>query len=94
MSKHDVYVAKMKLQLDELNAKMTELELKAKEAKLEAREAYERQMAKLRQDSRAALAKLEELKAAGDDSWHKMVSEMEKMRDAFRHSFNYFKSQV
>ena len=51
-------------------------------------------MIKLRADSRAAVTQLDEIKAAGEDTWHKMVTEMEKMRDAFRHSFNYFKSQV
>lgn len=51
-------------------------------------------MAKLRQQSDLAVAKLEELKAAGEDSWEKMVAEMEKIRDAFIHSFSYFKSQV
>jgi len=31
---------------------------------------------------------------AGEDSWDKMVAETEKVRDAFIHSFSYFKSQV
>lgn len=51
MSKQDVYVAKMKLQLDEL-------------------------------------------KASAEGRWHKLVSEMEKLRTAFTSSFNYFRSQV
>jgi hypothetical protein len=34
------------------------------------------------------------LRAAGDDSWDRMVVEMDKVRDAFTHSFHYFKSQV
>ena len=50
--------------------------------------------AKLRQQSDLAVAKLEELKTAGEDSWEKMVAEMEKIRDAFVHSFSYFKSQI
>ncbi len=94
MSKRDVYVQKMKLQLDEMNANMTALEAKAKEAKQDARARYEEEMDKLRADSRAASAKLDEIVAAGEDGWHKMVSQMEKLRDAFTHSFHYFKSQV
>jgi len=94
MSKRDEYVAKMKLQLDELNAKMDELEAKAKEAKEDARDKYEEEMGKLRHQSQLAVAKLEELKSSGEEKWEAMVAEMEKIRDAFTHSFNYFKSQL
>jgi ribosome recycling factor len=93
-SKRDEYVAKMKLQLDELNAKMAALEAKAKDARQEARDKYEQAMNKLRADSKAAVAKLDELKAAGEDGWKKTVADMDKLRDAFTHSFHYFKSQI
>ena len=42
----------------------------------------------------AAKAKLAELKAASEATWENMVTEMEKIRDAFSHSFSYFKSQL
>lgn len=94
MSKRDDYIEKMKLQLDELNAKMSRVELKAKEAKEDARDKYREEMDKLRAQSKIAVAKLDEIKAAGEDTWENMVTEMEKVRDAFKHSFNYFKSQL
>lgn len=94
MSKRDVYIEKMKLQLDELNAKMSRVELKAKEAKKDARDKYKEELGKLRAQSKLAVAKLDEIKTAGEDSWEAMVTEMEKVRDAFKHSFNYFKSQL
>ena len=94
MSKRDVYIEKMKQQLDELNAKMSKLEAKAQEAKDDAREKYKEEMSKLRQQSKLAVAKLDELKAAGEDTWETLVAEMEKIRDALIHSFNYFKSQL
>jgi len=94
MSKRDLYITKMKLQLDELNLKMSKLEAKAQEAKEDARAKYKEEMSKLHQQSKLAIAKLDELKAAGEDTWETMVSEMEKVRDAFTHSFNYFKSQL
>ena len=94
MSKRDDYIEKMKLQLDKTNTKMNELDAKAKVAKADAREKYEEEMGKLRQQSQGALAKLEELRVAGEDSWDTMVAEMEKIRDAFVHSFKYFKSQL
>ena len=94
MTKRDEYIAKMKLQLDELDANMDKLEAKAKEAKDDARAKYQEEMTKLRHQSKVAKGKLDELKAAGDEKWEAMVAEMEKVRDAVRHSFNYFKSQL
>ena len=94
MTTHDTYIATMKRQLDDLNAQMTALDAKAKEAKEEARAKYKEEMAKLQQQSALAVAKFDELKAAGESSWDVMVAEMEKLRDAWLHSFHYFKSQV
>ena len=94
MSQHDIYISKMKLQLDELNAEMSRLDAKAKEAKEDARERYLQEMEKLRHQSQLAAAKVDELKAATEDTWETMVTEMEKVRDAFTHSFRYFKSQL
>ncbi len=94
MPNRDEYIAKIKLQLDELDAKMDKLEAKATEAKEDARAKYREEIAKLRQQSKLAKGKLEELKASGEDKWEAMVTEMEKIRDAFIHSFRYFKSQL
>lgn len=94
MSKRDAYIAKMKLQLDELNAKMNDLEAKAQQAKAEVRDKYREEMQKLRHQSRLAVAKLKEIETAGEGAWEAMVAEMEKIRDAFIHSFHYFKSQI
>ena len=88
------YTEKMKRQLDALNKNMDALEAKASEAKADAREKYKAEMKKLRHQSQLARTKLDEIAAAGEDGWDKMVAEMEKVRDAFVHSFNYFKSQV
>lgn len=94
MSKRDAYIEKMKQQLDDLNAKMSAFEAKAQEAKDDARAKYQEEMMKLSAQSRLAVAKLDEIKSAGEDTWESMVTEMEKVRDAFKHSFNYFKSQL
>ena len=94
MSKREIYTAKIKLELDQLNLKMNKLDAKAVEAKEEARDKYKEEMSKLRHQSKLAVAKLDEIKAAGEDKWEAVVAEMEKIRDAFVHSFNYFKSQL
>ncbi|WP_342618364.1 hypothetical protein [Rhodoferax sp. GW822-FHT02A01] len=94
MSTKDVYIAKIKLQLDELNDSMNQLEAKTNEAKVEAREKYKQEMANLRHQSALAVAKLEEVRSTTEDKWESLVTEMEKVRDAFKHSFSYFRSQV
>jgi predicted RNase H-like nuclease len=94
MTTREAYIAKMKLQLDELDTKMNQLEAKASEAKADALEKYKLEMTKLREQSTLAKARLNDLKAAGEDKWDAVVAEMEKVRDAFSHSFNYFKSQL
>lgn len=94
MSKRDDYIAATKLQLDELNASMAKLEARAQEVKEDARDKYHEEMRKLRHQSKLAVARFDEMKAAGEDKWESMVTEMEKVRDAFTHSFHYFKSQL
>lgn len=93
MSKRDEYIAATKRQLDELNASMSKLEAKAQEVKEDARDKCHEEMRKLRHQSKLAVARFDEMKAAGEESWETMVTEMEKVRDAFKHSFHYFKSQ-
>ncbi|MCX9156961.1 hypothetical protein OPU71_12580 [Niveibacterium sp. 24ML] len=94
MSKRDEYIESVKHQLDEMNANMSVLEAKAQEARDDARGKYREELSKLRHQSKLAIAKLDELKSAGEDTWDGMVAEMEKVRDAFVHSFRYFKSQL
>lgn len=87
MQKRTEYIEKMELQLDKLNKKMAGLETSAQEAKEEARQKYKEEMTQLRQKSKVAVAKLDEMKAASVDTWEHMVTDMEKMHDAFTHSF-------
>ena len=94
MTKRAEYIEKMKHQLDELNTNMNTLEAKANEVKEDARAKYKEEVGKLRHQSKLAVAKLDEMKASSADSWDAMVTEMEKVRDAFKHSFSYFKSQL
>ena len=94
MTHHDAYIAKMKSQLDELNAHMTKLDAQAKSASEEVRATYQAEMNKLRECSAAALAKFEEIKVASEASWKTMVTEMEKVRDAFTSSFAFFKTKL
>jgi predicted nucleic acid-binding Zn-ribbon protein len=93
MNQRTAYIEKMELQLDKLNKKMVGLETSAQEAKEEARQTYKDEMGKLRHQSKVAVAKLDQLKAASVDSWEELVTDMEKMHDAFTHSiFSLFQA--
>ncbi len=94
MTQKSAYIEKMKSQLDDLNTNMNTLQTKAAEAKEDARDMYKTEMAKLQEQSKIAGSKLAEMKDASEEGWDAMVLEMEKVRDAFVHSFHYFKSQV
>lgn len=94
MSKRDEYIETVKHQLDEMNANMNQLEAKAQAAREDARDKYKEELVKMRQQSKLAVAKQDELKTAGEESWDNIVTEMEKVRDAFVHSFRYFRSQL
>ena len=94
MTQKSADIEAMKAQLDALNDKMNTLQAKADEAKDDARDMYKAEMTKLQKQSNLAVAKLGEMRTASEESWDSMVTEMEKVRDAFVHSFHYFKSQV
>lgn len=94
MSKRDEYAAKMKQQIDETNQAIDELERKAAKASDAAEKKYNQQIAKLRKESREMSDKLDELKAAAEDGWEKMVDSVEHIAKTLKQSFNYFKSQL
>jgi hypothetical protein len=49
---------------------------------------------KMREHGKQMQAKLDELRGASEDSWDRMMEETRKVRDAFIHSVNYFRSQL
>ncbi|MEZ5573904.1 MAG: hypothetical protein R3E64_18100 [Halioglobus sp.] len=93
MSKRDEYVKKMKAQLDDMNAQLDKLAAKSKDAKKDLQAKYKKQMADLRAQSSEANAKLDKMKTAGEEGWDDLVAEMDKIGNAFKHSYNYFKAQ-
>lgn len=94
MTTRDIYISKMKLQLDELNLQMGKLEVRAQEAREDLRDTYQAEMKKLHEQSETAKTKLADLQSSSETAWDNMVTEMDKVRDAFVHSFHYFKSQI
>ena len=64
LSKRDAYIAKMHLQLADLNATVQQLDENAKDACSDAREKYIEELLLLRAQARLAIEKLDSLKAA------------------------------
>jgi hypothetical protein len=89
----DEYTAKIKQQLDELNAHAAVMEAKMQVAKAEVRASYLSELGKLRLQSDQAAVQLQAMKASGEAAWDQTVLEMDKVRDAFVHAFKDFKAQ-
>lgn len=94
MSARDEYIDKMKAELDALGVKMKELEQSAAEATAKAQVAFADEIAKLKVQSAEARSKLETLRDEGVKNWETMITDMDKVRDAFVQSVHYFKSQL
>ncbi len=94
MTTRDEAVRKMKAKLDEWNAQMDKLENEGKAVSSDVKAKFEAQLKEVRKHSDAVKAKIEALKASGDETWEKARGEAEHAWDAFVHSVNYFKSQI
>lgn len=90
----ETYTENMKRELDELNDELDSYETKVTPARQDARERYAADLAQLRRHSVSAQAKWEELQACSDGSWHRWVTDMNHMRDAFIRAFHAFKARL
>jgi len=94
MSKKDEFVAKMKKQLDDWSTDIDELQVKANLAKADVKVKYEEQIAGLRRKRQEADLKLNDIKAAADDSWEKLKGESERVWGALKGAVSEFKSRM
>jgi multidrug resistance efflux pump len=81
MSNRDLYVEKMKANLDSWNASIAKLEAQVKNAEADAKIKYSEQLEELKKQRAAANTKLEALRAAGDDAWEDMRTGLENAWD-------------
>jgi hypothetical protein len=87
------YCAKVKIQLDALNAKVDALEVHLQEINEEVQISCRVELHQLRQQSEMMSTQLAQIQTSGDASWNKMVQDMDGLRDAFMQSLNDFKSK-
>ncbi len=69
MSSRDVYMAKLKAQIDEWNAQLDKFEAQAKQAGANAKISYDEQIKALHRQRESAKAKFAEIQAASDEAW-------------------------
>ena len=94
MSKRDEYATKLKETVDEFNEIIAELEVKAGQAQAEVKAEIEKQIASLKEQAKPLTDKLDQWKEESEEKMDEYLKEAKKIRDAFLHSFNYFKSQL
>lgn len=94
MSKRDEYVERMKQQLDEWNEDIGRMETKLTELSEPVRSTLEPQLAKARSSCGVAREKLQEVQAAGEETWEGLTDDVEHVWKTLKQSINYFKSQL
>ncbi|MFZ6816869.1 hypothetical protein [Undibacterium sp. Ji22W] len=94
MQSRSEYIELMRQELDALDMQLHRLELSAANLQEDARIRYNLEVDKVKIQSALAKEKFANLLDSSEASWNNMVTETEKIRDAFVNSFHYFKSQI
>ncbi|EGV19450.1 sll1863 family stress response protein [Thiocapsa marina] len=88
----DEFIADMKTRIDAWNAEIDVLQEKAHDIKEDAKVKYEEQLLSVRAAGVEGEKRLEEMQAATESNWEQLKLETERAWDAFKDSFNTFKS--
>ena len=72
MTARDVYVKKLKEQLDRWNADISKLEAKAKQPLVGMKEAYDKQLKELRERRNLLQQQMADIQKAGDQAWDQL----------------------
>lgn len=93
MSNKETYHQAMTMQLEELHTVIDKLEDKTHLAEVMVMTVYQREMRVLQFQLQNTLAKLEEIKAAGETGWDCLKAEMEKAFDVLTGLLRDFKAR-
>jgi len=91
--KKDDYVAKMKSQVEKVNAEIDNLEKKSEKASSDIKAEYQDQLKKARAAQKKLQKNMDELGKASEETWENIKDEVEHAWKALTSSANYFKSQ-
>lgn len=86
MSMKQAYVEKVQARLNEWDAEIEKLKARAEGAEADAKIEYHEQIETLREEQREAQAKLDELRAAGDNAWEDMKAGVQQAWDSLEHA--------
>lgn len=82
MSMKQAYVKKVQARLNEWDVDIEKLKARAEEAEADAKITFHQQIGALREEQREAQAKLDELRASGDDAWEDMKAGVQNAWDS------------
>jgi len=95
MTARDVYVKKLKEQLDRWNADISKLEAKAKQPLAGMKEAYDRQLKELRERRNLLQQQMADIQKAGDQAWDQLREGSDKawkaMEESLKKAWSVFK---
>lgn len=89
MSKRDMYVEKLKAQLDEWNVEIDKLEAKVREYETTVKLKYENEIRELREKRDEARTRLAEIQEASEDAWEDLIHGFERSWDIFKESVEH-----
>ena len=84
MSKRDKFVARMKLQLDEVKEDLHKLESAIGNAQAGVRDKYRKSIEELREKRLVVETKLDEIEHSGEEAWEDLKDETERAWTAFK----------
>lgn len=94
MNKRDLYIDKLKAQLDEWNAEVAKWEAKSRGAQADMRIEYDKQLETFRRHRDQALQQMHKVQAATGDAWIDLVRGADdawaKMRESFEKAQSHF----
>jgi uncharacterized coiled-coil DUF342 family protein len=93
MSSRQETVEKLKLKLDEWNAKIDELEVQAKLAEMQNREKYESEIARLKQKRDELRETLDKMPESGEKAFEELRTGAERAWDVLSDAYTKAKSQ-
>lgn len=82
----DVYMKKLKAQLDEWNAQVSKLEARMWEAGEQSKERYQKYLTDLKEQQKQAEAELEKLRESSEAAWQEVAEGTERAWREYRES--------
>jgi division protein CdvB (Snf7/Vps24/ESCRT-III family) len=94
MNLKNTYTENMKVLLDEMNVSIQELETITKKRDSVTQSIFREELKKLREQLNIATEIFSEFKSAGEQSWEDLENEFEKVYEALKRSYHYFRTQI